>query len=264
MNKRRTPYRKNVEKDVLEALPEPAEGQHIVQVVQAHGSNIFEVAFPPPSLSTPSRDDTTTTTMTTEATEATTTAEAKTTTATTTAAAAAAPANNTLARLPTRFRKLIWVKRGTYLLCSSSDADYQTSNGKKGKVTMNVEYVLFERQVKHLQKRNMWPDAWSDAFNGVTEYSREEMLAAAEEEEEKKNRVKAAAKAEEENERKVSESGGVVGGEEVGEKVVGGEEVGEEEVGEEEEEDNDDDLFVNRNRSMRRQDDSDTDFSDDD
>ena len=163
MNKRRTPYRKNVEKDVLEALPEPGEGQYIVQVVQSHGSNIFEVTFPPEVTYSSDSDITTTATATT----------------TTTSAPATTGVDDatTLARLPTRFRKLIWVKRGTYLLCSSSDTDYQTASGKKGKVTMNVEYILFERQVKHLQRRNMWPAAWSGAFNGATEYSREEMLA---------------------------------------------------------------------------------------
>ena len=214
MNKRRTPYRKNVEKDVLEALPEPTAGQRIVRVVNSHGGNIFEVAFPP---ATPSSSSTNT-----DKTEASTT-ESNSSTPTT-----------TLARLPTRFRKLIWVKRGTYLLCSSSDTDYQTATGEKGRVTMNVDYVLFERQVKHLQKKNMWPVGWSKAFNGVTEYSREEMMATKEE-----------------------KSGNDVDGKSTGTSGEG------EGVGEGEGEDNDDDIFINRNR-MRNDDDSDTDLSSDD
>jgi translation initiation factor IF-1 len=124
--KRRTPYRKNVEKEVLEALPEPEEGQHIVEVVQSHGSNIFLVTMQ--------------------------------------------DGGQTLARLPTRFRNLIWVKRGTFLLCSSSDAEYLTASGAAGRVTLNVEYVLFERQVKHLKALKKWPEAWMGAFSGSNEY----------------------------------------------------------------------------------------------
>jgi probable RNA-binding protein EIF1AD len=198
MNKRRTPYRKNVEKDVLEALPEPTENQHIVKVIKSHGSNIFEVTFPP-------TDDGTKSVA-------------------------------TLARLPTRFRKLIWVKRGTYLICSSADEDYQTSSGEKGRVTMNVEYVLFELQVKHLQKRSLWPEAWSTAFNGVTEYSKDEMT-------------------EKLNDSAANPSGGS------GEKKTDGSCDGGDGTYEQEQVDDDSDLFVNRNRIQY---DSDTDFSSDD
>lgn len=39
-----------------------------------------------------------------------------------------------LALLPTRFRKLIWVKRGDYLITSTSAGDFETSAGETGKV----------------------------------------------------------------------------------------------------------------------------------
>ncbi len=39
-----------------------------------------------------------------------------------------------LALLPTRFRKLIWVKRGDYLITSTSAGDFETSAGEAGKV----------------------------------------------------------------------------------------------------------------------------------
>lgn len=39
-----------------------------------------------------------------------------------------------LAILPTRFRKLIWVKRGDYLITSTSAGDFETSAGEAGKV----------------------------------------------------------------------------------------------------------------------------------
>ena len=221
MNKRRTPYRKNVEKDVLEALPEPTESQQIVQVVQSHGSNIFEVAFPPTAPSTNTEEEAEATTVKT-----------------------------TLARLPTRFRKLIWVKRGTYLLCSSSDTDYQTAKGEKGRVTMNVDYVLFERQVKHLQKNNMWPEGWASAFNGKTEYSREDML--------RKETTEEGGIGEKEMEQDKETKGN---GETKGNDGNTNENKANDKNDDDEEEE-DNDLFVNRNR-MRNQDDSDTDLSSD-
>lgn len=39
-----------------------------------------------------------------------------------------------LAILPTKFRKLIWVKRGDYLITSTSAGDFETSAGEAGKV----------------------------------------------------------------------------------------------------------------------------------
>lgn len=39
-----------------------------------------------------------------------------------------------LALLPTRFRKLIWVKRGDFLITSTSAGDFETSAGEAGKV----------------------------------------------------------------------------------------------------------------------------------
>lgn len=40
-----------------------------------------------------------------------------------------------LAILPTRFRKLIWVKRGDFLITSTSAGDFETSAGEAGKVS---------------------------------------------------------------------------------------------------------------------------------
>lgn len=40
-----------------------------------------------------------------------------------------------LAILPTRFRKLIWVKRGDYLITSTSAGEFETSAGEAGKVS---------------------------------------------------------------------------------------------------------------------------------
>lgn len=41
--KRRTKYRKHVEADVFDSLPEPEDGQLIVRMVNSRGANLIEV-----------------------------------------------------------------------------------------------------------------------------------------------------------------------------------------------------------------------------
>lgn len=53
-----------------------------------------------------------------------------------------------LAILPAKFRRLIWIKRGDYLIVSSGDAD---------QVKYIVRYVLYPRQIAHLKAENLWP-----------------------------------------------------------------------------------------------------------
>ena len=65
-----------------------------------------------------------------------------------------------LARLPTKFHKLVWVKRGSFLLVTSSEADYLTSSGEAGKVVFNIKAVLLEEQVAALKDHVVWPDAF--------------------------------------------------------------------------------------------------------
>ncbi len=43
--KRKSKYRKNVTSDVLDALPEPTEYQHVVIVRGTRGGNVFEVGL---------------------------------------------------------------------------------------------------------------------------------------------------------------------------------------------------------------------------
>ena len=71
----------------------------------------------------------------------------------------------TLARLPTRFRNLIWVKRGAFLLCSSAEGTFETSSGSSGRVTLSVERVLYKEQIKHLSSQGMWPEEFQEALN---------------------------------------------------------------------------------------------------
>jgi translation initiation factor IF-1 len=59
--------------------------------------------------------------------------------------------------LPTRFRKLIWVKRGDYLIVSAGEGgEITTSDGKKGAVTSIVESILYKDQIKSLRAKGLW------------------------------------------------------------------------------------------------------------
>lgn len=53
-----------------------------------------------------------------------------------------------LALLPTKFRRLIWIKRGDYLIVSSGGDD---------KVSFIVRSVLYPKQIKHLKDEKLWP-----------------------------------------------------------------------------------------------------------
>lgn len=61
-----------------------------------------------------------------------------------------------LALLPTKFRKLIWVKRGDHLIVSGASHDFLTAAGDKGKVRFMVEHILYKDQVKHLKAQGLW------------------------------------------------------------------------------------------------------------
>jgi initiation factor 1A len=60
--------------------------------------------------------------------------------------------NSTLARLPTKFRKLIWVKRGDFVIVSCAKEEYETATGAVGRVTHSIEHILNSDQVKKLKK----------------------------------------------------------------------------------------------------------------
>ncbi len=53
-----------------------------------------------------------------------------------------------LALLPTKYRKLIWVKRGDFVIVSGTSHDYLTAGGEKGKVKFMVEHILYKEQVR--------------------------------------------------------------------------------------------------------------------
>ena len=69
-----------------------------------------------------------------------------------------------LCRLPTKFRRLIWVKKGDYMIVSGSSEEYETAKGSKGRVNFQVERILSADQVKHIAKQGLWPEAFAHAL----------------------------------------------------------------------------------------------------
>uniref|UniRef100_K3WB96 S1-like domain-containing protein n=1 Tax=Globisporangium ultimum (strain ATCC 200006 / CBS 805.95 / DAOM BR144) TaxID=431595 RepID=K3WB96_GLOUD len=63
--------------------------------------------------------------------------------------------------LPTKYRKLIWVKRGDFLIVGSGEAEASAAKGKKkAAVTSIVEHILYKDQIKNLKAKNLWPEAF--------------------------------------------------------------------------------------------------------
>lgn len=117
--RRKTKYRKNVETDVLDSLPEPADGEEVVRIVCSRGGNLLEVE--------------------------------------------AADLSRALCRLPQRYRKVVWVKRGMLLIVKSCSEDFKTAGGENGKVKYVVSHVVFtSEQTKHLRSLGVLPACFDE------------------------------------------------------------------------------------------------------
>ncbi|KAF0338878.1 nucleic acid-binding protein [Gigaspora margarita] len=57
----------------------------------------------------------------------------------------------TLCSLPPKFRSLIWVKRGSYVIIEPLESD------KVKKIGGEIVHVLFPEHVKHLKSKGIWP-----------------------------------------------------------------------------------------------------------
>jgi len=144
--KRRTPFRKQVTDSVLHEFPEPGPSQRIAIVLRGHGTNLLEVAAAvphadtdaaaPPAVGGSGGED---------------------------AGVAAGTWRDIpdtvvgMAMLPTKFRKLVWVKRGDPVIVTEAAGEFETAAGSAGGVRFLVDHVLYEPQVAHLRKVGVWP-----------------------------------------------------------------------------------------------------------
>ncbi|RIA98976.1 hypothetical protein C1645_731185 [Glomus cerebriforme] len=60
--------------------------------------------------------------------------------------------NITLCTLPPKFRNLIWVKRGSYVIINPI-----SETERANKIGGEIEHVLFPEHVKHLKSEGIWP-----------------------------------------------------------------------------------------------------------
>ncbi|KAJ1964405.1 hypothetical protein GGI12_001454 [Dipsacomyces acuminosporus] len=66
----------------------------------------------------------------------------------------------TLVQLPPKFRSVVWVKRGSYVLADLSE---QLTDKIGGEITL----VLMADQVKHLKQTNEWPKQYEDLWDEI-------------------------------------------------------------------------------------------------
>jgi len=119
---RRSHYRKHLTDSVLHDLPELTNSnQRIAKVVGTRGSNQFElvVAPPPP----PPSPNTTNTTSTSTSTTGDTDIDADTDTNIDIGNDIDIDMTPQLSILPTKYRKLIWLKRNDYVICECAEDD---------------------------------------------------------------------------------------------------------------------------------------------
>ncbi|ORX47845.1 nucleic acid-binding protein [Piromyces finnis] len=81
----------------------------------------------------------------------------------------------TLVTLPPKFRNLVWIKRGNYVIV-------EPSTERKNKLFGDIEFILFPEHIKHLKAEGKWPEEFNTPLNKTNEEKKEE-----EEEEEEDN-----------------------------------------------------------------------------
>lgn len=89
-----------------------------------------------------------------------------------------------LAFLPTKFRKLVWIKRNDYVIVECGDEEeadnkdedtiQDQSNNKKSEKTKGggfryvITHILYKEQVKHIKSKGLWPSDPLFAEEGTT------------------------------------------------------------------------------------------------
>jgi probable RNA-binding protein EIF1AD len=69
-----------------------------------------------------------------------------------------------LALLPTKFHKLVWVKRGDYVIVDTGDESFTAIEGEdSGGFRFMIAHVLYKDQIKHIKNEGLWPIEFEDA-----------------------------------------------------------------------------------------------------
>lgn len=67
-----------------------------------------------------------------------------------------------LALLPTKFRKLTWLKRGDFVIVNQAEGDVETAAGTEGSVSFMIEHILYADAIKNLRQKGLWPVQFED------------------------------------------------------------------------------------------------------
>lgn len=88
----------------------------------------------------------------------------------------AADGTTELTLLPKKFHKLIWVKRGEYVIVQRDVKAEENEDGVR--VRSVIQHVLAKEQVKHLEQQGLWPEAFHESRSSkkMSSYSRGDML----------------------------------------------------------------------------------------
>jgi probable RNA-binding protein EIF1AD len=57
-----------------------------------------------------------------------------------------------LVMMPSKFKKLVWTKKGDYLIIATDRSEHN-----RGKIKGIIEHVLLPHQIKHLKRIGVWP-----------------------------------------------------------------------------------------------------------
>lgn len=133
-------------------LPEPKENERIAKVVATRGGNQFDVLVAASSSSSrPTLDDLDSSTNENEdATSCTVVHQLLPKTTST----------PQLALLPTKFNKLVWLKRNDFVIVETGDdatKEQEQSNVDEGGVRFMISHILYKDQIKHLLRKGLWP-----------------------------------------------------------------------------------------------------------
>jgi len=155
---RRSHYRKHLTDAVLNDLPEPDEtlGQRIARVVGTRGGNMFDIVVAPLSAS---RKESSRKEQQTDTEEN----ENKIILDLPPSLDGANSRTQQLAFLPTKFRKLVWIKRNDFVIvqCGEEESTEQQSDQKDAGGSgfrYVITHILYKDQVKHIKSKGLWPD----------------------------------------------------------------------------------------------------------
>jgi len=87
-----------------------------------------------------------------------------------------------LALMPARFNKVIWVKRGNYLIVEPFKEQFKTKEAQQSKLKARIVHIL-PNQVKYLRKSSYWPTEFSTCETVDSSEQEEEEKAAADDSE---------------------------------------------------------------------------------